>query len=154
MGKKRLQSQTDALRKRPLKPGLTHREKNGRVSIFTHVLEQKELLLFFSNSSTRCWRKVKPEFIHSLKFQKDIPNERNALNHTDNSPCQKLAKIKAFQSAFEVKDSAANGTCRQVNFLTYIDAIYTLWFVKKAVSALSMHTPDMYLKNLIFVVHM
>ena len=36
-----------------------------------------------------------------------------------NSPCQKLApKIKAFQSAFEVKDSAANGTCKQVNFLT------------------------------------
>ena len=44
------------------------------------------------------------------KFQKDIPNERNALNCTDNSSCQKLAtKIKAFQSAFEVKDSAANG---------------------------------------------
>ena len=40
-----------------------------------------------------------------FKFQKDIPNERNALNGTDNSSCQKLAtKIKAFQSAFEVKD--------------------------------------------------
>ena len=64
---------------------------------FTHVLELKD---FF-------------------KFQKDIPNERNALNRTNNSPCQKLAtKIKAFQSAFEVKDSAANGTCRQVNLLT------------------------------------
>ena len=51
-----------------------------------------------------------------FKFQKDIPNERNALNRTDNSPFQKLAaKIKAFQSSFEVKDSAANGTCRQVN---------------------------------------
>ena len=54
-----------------------------------------------------------------FKFQKDIPNERNALNRTNNSPCQKLAtKIKAFHSAFEVKDSAANGTCRQVNLLT------------------------------------
>ena len=53
-------------------------------------------------------------------IQKDIPNERNALNRTDkNAPCQKLAtKIKAFQSAFEVRDLAANGTCRQVNLLT------------------------------------
>ena len=58
-----------------------------RMLHFTHVLEQKD---FFS------------------KFLKDIPNERNALNRSDNSPCQKLAtKIKAFQSAFEVKDSAA-----------------------------------------------
>ena len=33
--------------------------------------------------------------------------------------CQKLAtKIKAFQSAFEVKDKATNGTCRQVNLPT------------------------------------
>ena len=32
---------------------------------------------------------------------------------------KKLAtKIKAFQSAFEVKDLAANGTCRQVTLLT------------------------------------
>ena len=37
---------------------------------FTHVLEQKD---FFS------------------KFLKDIPKERNALNRTDYSPCQKLA---------------------------------------------------------------
>ena len=37
----------------------------------------------------------------SLKFQKDIPNERNALNRTDNSPCQKLAtKIKAFHKEY------------------------------------------------------
>ena len=44
-----------------------------------------------------------------FKFQKDIPNERNALSRTDYSPCQKLAtKIKAFQSAFEVKYSAGN----------------------------------------------
>ena len=51
--------------------------------------------------------------------QKDIPNGRNALNRTDNTPCQKLAaKIKAFQSAFEIKDLAANGTCRQVTLLT------------------------------------
>ena len=59
-------------------------------------------------------------------FQKDIPNGRNALNRTDNTPCQKLAaKIKAFQSAFEIKDLAANGTCRQVTLLTYIDALST-----------------------------
>ena len=54
-----------------------------------------------------------------FKFKKDIPDERNALNRTDNTPCQKLAtKIKAFQSAFEVRDLAANGTCRQVTLLT------------------------------------
>ena len=69
-----------------------------RMRHVTHVLNQKD---FF------------------FKFQKDIPDERNALNRTDYSPCQKLAtKIKEFQSAFEVKDSAANGTCRQVNLLT------------------------------------
>ena len=45
--------------------------------------------------------------------------ERNALNLTHESPFQQLAaKIKAFQSAFEVKDPAVNGTCRQVNLLT------------------------------------
>ena len=45
-----------------------------------------------------------------FKFQKDIPNERNAINRTDNSSCQKVAtKIKAFQSALEVKYSATNG---------------------------------------------
>ena len=60
-------------------------------------------------------------------FQRKVQNESfffdsikiNALNRTDNTPCQKLAtKIKAFQSAFEVKDLAANGTCRQVTLLT------------------------------------
>ena len=52
-------------------------------------------------------------------FQKDIPDGRNALNRTDNTPGQKLAaKIKAFQSAFEIKDLAADGTCRQVTLLT------------------------------------
>ena len=52
-------------------------------------------------------------------FQKDIPNGRNALNRTDNTACQKLAsKIKAFQSAFEIKDLAAEGTCRQITLLT------------------------------------
>ena len=82
---------------------------------FTHVLEQKD---FFS------------------RFLKDIPNEKNALNHTDNSPCQKLAtKIKAFQSAFEVKDSAANGTRRQVILLTEIDAIWSHITVCKEDSA-------------------
>ena len=41
-------------------------------------------------------------------------NERNRLIRTDKSPCQILAaKIKAFQSAFEV-----NGTCLQPNLLT------------------------------------
>ena len=30
-------------------------------------------------------------------------------------------KIKEFQSAFEVKDLAATGTCRQVTLLTLID---------------------------------
>ena len=40
--------------------------------------------------------------------RKITPNERNALNGTDKSPCQKLtAKIKAFRSAFEIKDLAA-----------------------------------------------
>ena len=59
-------------------------------------------------------------------FQKDIPNGRNALNRTDNTPRQKLAaKIKAFQSAFEIKDLATNGTCRQVTLLTLIDALST-----------------------------
>ena len=55
-----------------------------------------------------------------FQFQKDIPNERKALNRTDNTPCQKLAaKINlAFQSAFEVKDLVAIGTCRQVTLLT------------------------------------
>ena len=46
-------------------------------------------------------------------------DERNALSRTDNTPSQKLAtKIKALQSASEVKDLAANGTCRQVTLLT------------------------------------
>ena len=53
-----------------------------------------------------------------FEFKKDIPDERNALSRTDNTPCQKLAtKIKAFQSAFEVRDLAAKGTCRQVTLL-------------------------------------
>ena len=52
-------------------------------------------------------------------IKKDIPDERNALNRTDNTPCQKLAaKIKAFQSAFQVRDLAANGMCSQVTLLT------------------------------------
>ena len=69
-----------------------------RMRHFTHVLELKD---FF------------------FKFQKDIPKERNALNRIGNCPYQKVAtKIKAFQSAFEVKDSAANSSCRQVNLLT------------------------------------
>ena len=52
-------------------------------------------------------------------LNKDIPDGRNALNHTDNTPCQKLAtKIRAFQSAFEVRDLAANGTCWQLGYLT------------------------------------
>ena len=39
-----------------------------------------------------------------FQIPENIPKERNALNSTDKSPCQKLAtKIKAFQSAFEVK---------------------------------------------------
>ena len=55
----------------------------------------------------------------NFHFQKDIPNGRNALSRTDSTPCQKqAAKIKAFQSAFEIKDLAANGTCRQVTLLT------------------------------------
>ena len=50
-----------------------------------HISEQKEFFFF--------------------EFQKDIPNRINALSCTDNSPCQKLAtKIKAFQSAFKVKN--------------------------------------------------
>ena len=54
----------------------------------------------------------------SFYFQKDI-HRRNALNRTDNTSCQKLAaKIKAFQSAFEIKDLAANGTCRQATLMT------------------------------------
>ena len=76
-----------------------------RMRHFSHVLEQKDFFFFF-------------------KFQKGIPNERNALNRTDESPFQQLAtKIKAFQLAFEVRDSAVNGTCRQDNLLTKIDAI-------------------------------
>ena len=56
-----------------------------------------------------------------FKFQRDIPNERSALDCTENTctTCQKLAtKIKAFHSAFEVQDLAANGTCRQITLLT------------------------------------
>ena len=61
----------------------------------------------------------------SFYFQKDI-HGRNGLNRTDNTPCQKLAaKIKAFQSAFEIKGLATNGTCRQVTLMTYIDALLT-----------------------------
>ena len=53
-----------------------------------------------------------------IKFKKDTPNKRDALNRTENSPYQKLAtKIKAFQSVFEVKDLALYGMCRQVNIL-------------------------------------
>ena len=110
-GQKCLQSQTDASRKRPLNPGLMHHEKTD--ASFYACSGAKRL--FF-------------------KFQKDISNERNALNRTDNNPCQKLAgKIKALQSAFEVKDSAANGMSRQ-DLLTWMDAIRvgvhdTLWFI-------------------------
>ena len=52
-------------------------------------------------------------------FQKNMPNEINAVNRTDSSPYQKKAtKIKAFQAALEVKVWAANGACRQVELLT------------------------------------
>ena len=94
MGKNAYSLTPDASRKRPVKPGLTHHEK---MDASFYACFGAKRFFFFS------------------KFLKDIPNERNALNCTDNSPCQKLAtKIKAFQSAFEAKDSAANGTCRQV----------------------------------------
>ena len=52
--------------------------------------------------------------------ERDSRRKKTALNRTDNTPCPKLAtKIKAFQSAFEVKDLAAYGTHRQVTLLTY-----------------------------------
>ena len=76
----------------------------------------------FTRNGLSAWCKKNLFF----KFLKDIPNERNALDHTENTcmTCQKLAtKIKAFQSAFEVQDLAANGTCRQITLLTLIDAL-------------------------------
>ena len=67
----------------------------------------------------RIFPRCKTYLFFIILFQKYIPDERNSLNRTDNTPCQKLArKIKAFQSALEVKDLAANGTCRQVTLLT------------------------------------
>ena len=56
-----------------------------RMCKMAHVLEQKEFffVFFFQISVPRCWWEVKPEFIHSLKFQKDISNERNSPNCTD-----------------------------------------------------------------------
>ena len=62
---------------------------------------------------------VQNESIFFFFIPERYSDERNALSRTDNTPCQKLAtKIKALQSAFEVKDLAANGTCRQVTLLT------------------------------------
>ena len=73
------------------------------------------LVRIFPKKGLSAWCKT----IHFFKFKKDIPDERNALNRTDDTPCQKLVtKIKAFQSAFEVRDLAANGTCSQVTLLT------------------------------------
>ena len=66
---------------------------------FTHCFAAKGY--FFSNS-----RKI-------------IPTKEMRSVALIKSACQTLtAKIKAFQSAFEVKDLAANGTCRQVDLLT------------------------------------
>ena len=81
-----------------------------------HRLVRTYLVRIFPRKGLSTWCKTNLFF---FLFQKDIPDERNALNPTDNTPCQKLAtKIKAFQSVFEVKDLAANGTCRQVTLLT------------------------------------
>ena len=66
-----------------------------RMRHFTHVLELKD---FFLNS-----KKIFPT--------KEMHSVAQIIVHV-----KKLAtKIKVFQSAFEVKDSAANGTWRQVN---------------------------------------
>ena len=73
------------------------------------------LVRIFPRKGLSTWCKTNDFFFNS----RNIPDERNALNRTDNTPCQKLAtKIKAFQSAFEVRDLAAKGTCRQVTLLT------------------------------------
>ena len=73
------------------------------------------LVHIFPRKGLSTWCKTN----HFFYIKKDIPDERNALNRTDNTPCQKLAaKIKAFQSAFEARDLAANGTCSQVTLLT------------------------------------
>ena len=74
------------------------------------------LVRIFPRNGLATWCKTNHFF---FLFKEDIPDERNALNRNVNTPCQKLAtKIKAFQSAFEVRDLAANGTCRKVTLLT------------------------------------
>ena len=91
---KHIQSQTDAARKRPLKPVLTHHEK----------MDASLLYIYF---------RAKDFFQIPERYSQG----KNALSPTDNSPFKKLAtEIKAFQSAFEVKDSAANGTSRQFTY--------------------------------------
>ena len=72
------------------------------------------LVRIFPRKGLSTWCKTNLFFFNS---RKTFPTK--ALNRTDNTRCQKLAtKIKAFQSAFEVRDLAANGTCRQVTLLT------------------------------------
>ena len=90
--------------------------------VITHTrkLVRTYLVCIFPRKVLSIWCKT----ILFLNSKIDIPDERNALNRTDNTPCQKLAtKINGFQSAFEVKDLATNGTCRQVTLLPQIDAL-------------------------------
>ena len=113
MGKKRLQSQTDASKKRPLKPGLTHREKTD--ASFLHMCWSKKCFFFFFKFQYFfVGGKLNPSsFTHSNSRKIFQTKEMHSIALI-NSPCQKLAQ----RSAFEVKDSAPNDTCRHVNFLT------------------------------------
>ena len=112
------------------------------------MLESKELPFFFQIQVPRCWWEVKPEFINSLKFQKDtcIPNERNALNRTDNSPCQKQAtKIQHFNQLLKSKIQPLTAHADRLTFLPKLmqfrlGVYYTLRSARKAAPDLCMHT--------------
>ena len=92
-----------------------------RMCKMTHVLEQKEFffVFFFKFQYLVVGGKLNPSSFTHSNSRKIFQTKEIHPIALINSPCQKLApKIKVFQSAFEVKDSAANGRCKQVNFLT------------------------------------
>ena len=79
----------------------------------------KRVLFFFKFEYLVVAGKLNPSSITHSNSRKIFQAKEMHPIALINSPCQNLApKIKAFQSAFEVKDSAANGMCKQVNLLT------------------------------------
>ena len=102
-------------------------------------------VFFFQISVPCCWLEVKSEFIHSLEFQKDIPNERNALSCTDMCPCQNWPqRSKRFNQLLKTKIQPLTACADRLTFLPKlmqfpVGVYYTLRSARKAASGLCMH---------------